>query len=112
MPKKKGLNSIIRVSLLAKWIFSSEKPGTRYLMRTGAKKNKLPHRTRRQRPRICIMAFVIFHIILLEQGVFLNRITGQVAIVVVLIAVLARALVLVLKKPEVHNNPDDLVLKH
>ena len=65
-----------------------------------------------QRMGYLAMAFVIFHIILLEQGVFLNRITGQVAIVVVLIAVLARALVLVLKKPEVHNNPDDLVLKH
>jgi DMSO/TMAO reductase YedYZ heme-binding membrane subunit len=65
-----------------------------------------------QRMGYLAMVFIIFHVILLEQGVFLNRLTGQVAILVVLAAILARATVLALKKPEVEQNAMHLVMEN
>ena len=65
-----------------------------------------------QRLGYLAMAFVIFPVILLQGGVFLNRITGQAVILIVLVAILARAIVLIMKKPAVESGVDHLVLRH
>lgn len=48
-----------------------------------------------QRIGYIAFAFVLFHILLLERGIFLSRATGQIAIAFILIALLLRAILLV-----------------
>ncbi|MDO8427868.1 MAG: ferric reductase-like transmembrane domain-containing protein [Candidatus Diapherotrites archaeon] len=52
-----------------------------------------------QRTGYLAFAFVLFHIVLLEKGIFLSRLTGQIAIGFILVIFLLRALVLLFKIP-------------
>lgn len=52
-----------------------------------------------QRTGYLAFAFLLFHIVLLEKGVFLSRLTGQIAIAFILLALLLRAVLLVTGKP-------------
>ena len=52
-----------------------------------------------QRTGYLAFAFVLFHIVLLEHGVFLSRTTGQFAIAFILLCFFLRALLLFLAKP-------------
>ena len=52
-----------------------------------------------QRTGYLALLFVAFHVVLLENGVFLNRLTGQVAIGLILVTLLLRGIVLILRIP-------------
>lgn len=51
-----------------------------------------------QRTGYLALVFVIFHVVLLKQGVFLTRTSGQVAISLVMVILFLRGLAIVLKK--------------
>jgi DMSO/TMAO reductase YedYZ heme-binding membrane subunit len=59
-----------------------------------------------QRTGYIAIVLVIAHVVLLENGVFLSRLTGQAAIAFVLLILFLRALVLVLRK----RDPQQIVL--
>ncbi|MCR4335204.1 MAG: ferric reductase-like transmembrane domain-containing protein [archaeon] len=65
-----------------------------------------------QRLGYLAMTMVLFHIILLEEGVFLGRLTGQIAIIFVLAVILLRAIAFIAKKPETKTPINKLVLEH
>ncbi|MFH1390766.1 MAG: ferric reductase-like transmembrane domain-containing protein [Candidatus Diapherotrites archaeon] len=65
-----------------------------------------------QRLGYLAMALVLFHIILLEQGVFLGRLSGQISIIFVLAVILLRAVAFIFKKPEAKTPINKLVLEH
>ncbi|HZX34133.1 MAG TPA: ferric reductase-like transmembrane domain-containing protein [archaeon] len=52
-----------------------------------------------QRTGYLALIFVLFHVALLEKGVFFSRLTGQIAIGIILLALLLRAIALVIGKP-------------
>ena len=56
-----------------------------------------------QRTGYIAIVFVLIHIVLLEHGIFLTRLTGQIAIGFILLILLMRGIALILRIPSIEN---------